>query len=240
METILVVDDDPHIREVVSYALNKAHFQTIEAVDGHQAIKCLRENPLDLVILDIGMPEMDGIEACTEIRKFSSVPIIFLTVQREEIDQLLALKIGGDDYITKPFRVKSLMARVKTQLRHAKRSADQIENGQPVSSDLLTHGDLRVDLERVAVYCGDKEIELTPTQFGIFKTLMSRPEKVFTRDEIMDRAYKHTNHVVTERNIDGHVSGVRKAFGKNGCEDPIKTIHGVGFKLKNLSGKKKR
>ena len=246
-KTVLLVDDDDHIIEVVGYALKKNGLRVIEASQGQQAISRFREEQIDLVILDIGMPpdvhmpisEDAGFEVCKEIRKTSSVPIIMLTVFDSEVDEVSGFKLGADDYVTKPFRPRVLMERVNAQLRRAERDTDQASSEQIVSSGLLTHGDLRVDLDRWEVYCGEIEIELTATQFGIVKTLASRPEKVFTRSEIMDRAYKHENHVVLEHNIDGHVKDIRKRFRNQGCENPIKTVHGVGFRLNKLNAGKK-
>ena len=161
-KTVLLVDDDDHIIEVVGYALKKNGLRVIEASQGQQAISRFREEQIDLVVLDIGMPpdvhmpisEDAGFEVCKEIRKTSSVPIIMLTVFDSEIDEVSGFRLGTDDYVTNPFRPRVLMERVNAQLRRAERGTDQASSEQIVSLGLLTHGDLRVDLDRWEVYCG--------------------------------------------------------------------------------------
>lgn len=229
VQTILVVDDDPHIREVVCYALGKSGYRATSASNGQQAIGRFNEGQVDLVVLDIMMPEMDGTDVCREVRKTSSVPIIFLSAKEEEIDKVVSLELGGDDYVTKPFSPRELVARVRAVLRRT----DGSVSSQPTLSGIITYGDLRLDPESRQVFWGEKEITLTRTEFGIVKTLLSQPKKVFSRDEIMDGAYDHVNHTVTDRAIDSHVRNIRKKFKAKGC-DLIRTVRGVGFRLKKL------
>ena len=173
---------------------------------------------------------MDGTDVCREVRKTSSVPIIFLSAKEEEIDKVVSLELGGDDYVTKPFSPRELVARVRAVLRRTGGSA----NSQPTLSGIITYGDLRLDPESRQVFWGEKEITLTRTEFGIVRTLLSQPKKVFSRGEIMDGAYDHANHTVTDRAIDSHVRNIRKKFKAKGCDLIIKTVRGVGFRLKKL------
>jgi len=228
---ILIVDDDPHIREVLRFALEKAGFRTTEAQDGVEAVEAFDAWKPDLIILDILMPEMDGTEVCKAIRLRSDVPIIFLSSKDEEIDRVLGLELGGDDYVTKPFSPRELVARVKAVLRRlVEKTKRPTETGRtPKTPDVLTHGLLRLDLDRYQASWDDSEVVLTVTEFGILRTLMAFPGKVFTRDELMDGAYSYDN-IVTDRTIDSHVRRVRSKFAAVGG-NPVETAHGIGYKL---------
>jgi len=228
---ILIVDDDPHIREVLRFALEKEGFRTTEAQDGVEAVKAFDSWKPDLIILDILMPEMDGTEVCKAIRLRSDVPIIFLSSKDEEIDRVLGLELGGDDYVTKPFSPRELVARVKAVLRRlVEKSERPTETGRtPKTPDVLTHGLLRLDLDRYQASWDGREVVLTVTEFGILRTLMAFPGKVFTRDELMDGAYSYDN-IVTDRTIDSHVRRVRSKFAAVGG-NPVETAHGIGYKL---------
>ena len=228
---ILIVDDDPHIREVLRFALEKAGFRTTEAQDGVEAVKAFDSWKPDLIVLDILMPEMDGTEVCKAIRLRSDVPIIFLSSKDEEIDRILGLELGGDDYVTKPFSPRELVARVKAVLRRLVEKAERpTETGStPKTPNVLTHGLLRLDLDRYQASWDDREVVLTVTEFGILRTLMAFPGKVFTRDELMDGAYSYDN-IVTDRTIDSHVRRVRSKFAAVGG-NPVETAHGIGYKL---------
>ncbi len=220
---ILVVDDDLHIREVVCFALARAGFTTVEAGDGRQAITKFQSEQADLVVLDIMMPELDGADVCRILRQSSSVPIVFLSSKDDEIDRILGLELGGDDYVTKPFSPRELVARVRAVLR---RTNEQPSVGQ---ESLLQYGRLQLDLEAFKAHWEGQEIVLTVTEFGILKTLLSRPGKVFTRDALMDGAYD-LHKVVSDRTIDSHMRRVRAKLSAVGA-DPIETVHGLGYKL---------
>ena len=227
-QTILIVDDDSHIREVVRFALAKAGFRTAEAGDGREALAAFDRVAPDLVVLDIIMPEMDGTDVCRELRARSRVPIVFLSSKDEEIDRVVGLELGGDDYVTKPFSPRELVARVRAVLRRAGEPAAPAApaEGRP---NVLVHGKLRLDLDRFQAFWQGTEVVLTVTEFGVLRTLLGYPGKVYSRSELMDRAYnEHT--VVTERTIDSHVRRVRRKFADAGG-DPIETVHGVGYKL---------
>ena len=224
MASILVVDDDGHIREVVRFALEKAGHTVLEAANGAAALQIVRDEPVDVVVLDIIMPELDGIEVCRRIRERSQVPILFLSSRDDELDRVLGLEIGADDYVTKPFSPRELVARVKAMLR---RTAGPIETGEEAS---LRRGALVLDLQRHKCFWNDKEVILTVTEFGLLRSLMGLPGKVYNRGELVDRAYG-LGHAITDRTIDSHVRRIRRKFGDLGG-DPVETVYGVGYRLK--------
>ena len=184
---ILIVDDDPHIREVVRFALENAGYITAQAADGREAVEQFLSVHPDLVVLDILMPEMDGTEVCRQIRLQSVTPIIFLSSRDEEVDRIVGLELGGDDYVTKPFSPRELVARVKAVLRRAE--TNQAVTGQPEKTPsakkVLRHGLLELDLDRFEAHWDGKPVVLTITEFGMLRTLLSYPGKVFTRDELI-------------------------------------------------------
>jgi two-component system OmpR family response regulator len=223
MACILVADDDGHIREVVRYALTQAGYQVLEARDGDEALRAATEQVVDLLVLDIVMPGPDGLEVCRRLRAVSELPILFLTSRDDEVDRVLGLEIGGDDYLTKPFSPRELVARVKAVLRRT-------ERGPAEPSEVLRHGELTVDPERHRCLWGESEVELTVTEFALLQALLGRPGKVYSRGELVDRAYGYGHHV-TERTIDSHIRRVRKKLADVGAGDPIETVHGVGYRM---------
>ena len=224
---ILVVDDDPHIRDVIHFALEKAAMSVTLANDGNQALTCFRQAPFDLIVLDINMPEMDGLECCREVRKFSEVPILFLSSRDDEIDRILGLEIGGDDYVTKPFSPRELVARINAILKRTQRS--QLTNESSPDAQ-LTKGKLVLDLEQHAIWWNGCSVPLTATEFSMMVQLLKQPKRVFSRDQIMDSAYQN-NVFVSDRTIDSHIRHIRKKFAEVGCESVIETQHGVGYRL---------
>lgn len=224
MTTILVVDDDPHLREVVRYALTRQGYSVREATNGAEALRAHAAAPVDLWVLDIVMPELDGIEACRELRRTSRVPVVFLSSRDEELDRVLGLELGGDDYLTKPFSTRELVARVKAVLRRT----------QPAPADApaektLQAGGLRLDPVEHRAWAGEREVLLTVTEFNLLRTLMTRPGKVYTREELTDRAYGEGHHLA-ERTLDSHVRRIRAKFREFGL-DPVETVHGLGYRL---------
>lgn len=221
---ILIVDDDPHIREVIRFALAKAGFTTEEAVNGAEALtRCQRTDPPDLMVLDILMPELDGTEVCRQLRASSSLPIVFLSSKDEEIDRIVGLELGGDDYLSKPFSPRELVARVRAVLRRT-------ATGHSGTDDqVLRRGDLRLDLERFEASFENRPVVLTVTEFGLLRTLMGRQGKVYTREELMDGAYRDHN-IVTDRTINSHVKRLRRKLAAVGAQ-PIETVHGLGYRL---------
>jgi len=224
MSRVLIVDDDPAIREVVRIALSRDGFETIEAADGAAALAQFAAGAPDLIVLDVMLPEMDGTDVCRALRRQSTVPILFLSSRDGEVDRVVGLEIGGGDYLTKPFSPRELVARVRALLRRA--SAHTLT---PPSPAILSHGRLRLDTETLRVTWDGTEVPLTATELGVLRALMARPGRVFSRDELMDRAYA-TERVVSDRTIDSHVRRVRAKFAALGA-DPIETLPAFGYRL---------
>lgn len=223
---ILVVDDDSHIRDVICFALEKAGMSTTTARDGLQALDVFRRQPAELVVLDIGMPEMDGLEVCRQLRRFSEVPILFLSARDDEIDRVLGLEIGGDDYVTKPFSPRELVARVNVILKRVR----QGQRRESETEAALSWGALSLDANAHAARFAAQDLTLTAIEFAILRALITRPRQVFSREQILDHAYGGTIHVA-DRTIDSHVRNIRAKLAKAGCASAIETVHGVGFRL---------
>ena len=225
MTRVLIVDDDPAIRDVVRIALCRGGFETVEAADGADALRQFAATAPDLVVLDVTLPEMDGTDVCRALRRQSRVPILFLSSRDDEVDRVVGLEIGGDDYVTKPFSPRELVARVRAILRRLE------PPGAVVASppDALAHGRLRLDLGSLRVTWDGREVSLSATELGVVRTLLARPGRVFSRDELMDRAYA-TERIVSDRTIDSHVRRVRARFAELGAT-PIETLPGFGYRL---------
>ncbi|UQD72234.1 response regulator transcription factor [Bradyrhizobium japonicum] len=223
---ILIVDDEGHIREVIRVALKKAGMDVIEARDGKEALARFAADKPDLIVLDIGMPEFDGLNVCREVRKTSDAPILFLSARDEEIDRILGLEIGGDDYVTKPFSPRELVARVNVILRRLSPRNGEAKAGPGA----LSQGGLLIDPEQhVATFAGTP-LKLTAIEFGILRAFLTRPTSVFNREQLMRAAYQ-LNIQVSDRTIDSHIRNIRAKLAAHNCESVIETIHGVGFKL---------
>ena len=222
---ILVVDDDPHLREVVGFALTQAGFQVEQASDGRAGLEQVRRSVPALIVLDIMMPELDGLGVCREVRRKHELPIVFLSSRDDEVDRILGLELGGDDYLTKPFSPRELVARVKAVLRRARPAPTAPSEPGPAAPRMQERGPLRMDAERWRAWWGEREVVLTVTEFHLLATLLRVPGKVFTRDELMTRVYDDV--VVSDRTIDSHVRRVRQKFTAAGGE-VIETVHGLG------------
>jgi two-component system OmpR family response regulator len=225
---ILVVDDDPHLREVVRFALERAGYAVTEAADGAAALAAFAAEPADLIVLDVTMPELDGLEVCRRLRSGGAVPIVFLSSRDGELDRVLGLELGADDYVTKPFSPRELVARVKARLRtHASPPlADVTERF------VVRHGPLTLDAERHRCAWGDSEVALSATEFLLLHALLGSPERVYTRADLVARAYGQ-GHAITERTVDSHVRRIRAKFEPLGV-DPIDTVYGVGYRMRRL------
>ncbi len=224
MANILVVDDDGHIREVVRFALERAGHHVVEAADGRAGLLAFEAHPVDVVVLDIVMPEADGLEVCRKIRAHSEVPILFLSSRDDEFDRVLGLEIGGDDYVTKPFSPRELAARVKAMLRRVAAGQDDTE------AELLSVGALALDVVKHRVYWDRTEVVLTVTEFSLLHALMSQPGRAFTRDNLVDRAWG-VGHHVSDRTVDSHIRRIRHKFSALGG-DPVETVYGLGYRLR--------
>jgi two-component system OmpR family response regulator len=227
---ILIADDDSHIREVVRFALERDGHRITEAADGSEALSACEGDAPDLVILDIMMPEQDGLEVCRQLRVRSVLPILFLSSRDEELDRILGLEMGADDYVTKPFSPRELAARVKAMLRRVNgHFAAQSAAGQG-GEGVLCFGALTLDPVRHECRWHDEAIFLTATEFMLLRSLLAAPQKVYTREELVERAYGHGHHI-TERTVDSHVRRIRKKFAALGV-DSIETVHGVGYRMR--------
>jgi two-component system OmpR family response regulator len=224
MSRVLVVDDDGHIRDVMRFTLQQGGYQVVEAKDGAAAVTLFDAGGIDLIVLDIVMPESDGLEVCRRIRHKSRVPIIFVSSRDEELDRVLGLELGADDYLVKPFSPRELLARVKAVLR---RLTPPPAEDKP---QLQKRGALEMDLLRHRCTWMGKEVVLTVTEFALLQSLLAAPGRVFSRGELVDRAYGN-GHVITERTVDSHVRRIRQKLAALGA-DPIETVYGLGYRLK--------
>lgn len=226
IKKVLVVDDEIKIIEVVKSFLESKGFLVFSAKNGREALDIFNKENISFILLDLMLPEMSGEEVCNEIRKKSKVPIIMLTAKAGEADLLKGLGIGADDYITKPFSLKTLYARMEAVLR---RTADDFT---PITSKMVFHnGDLVIDLERRIVSKAYKEVKLTPNEYRILTTLIKYPNKAFTRDELIEAAFG-SDFEGYDRTIDSHIKNVRQKI-ETDPKDPVyvKTVHGVGYKF---------
>jgi two-component system OmpR family response regulator len=227
MPKVLVVDDDPHIRSVLRFALERDGFAVAEAGDGAAALAAVEREAPDMLVLDVTMPEMDGTEVCRRLRRASDLPVIFLSSRDEEVDRILGLELGGDDYVTKPFSPREVVARVRAVLR--RRAAPPPAAQAPVVAPVVARGALRLLPDSHQAFWGEAEITLTVTEFALLRCLAAHPGRVFTRDALMDVAYPD-RRVVSDRTIDSHIRHIRAKFAALGAE-PIGTVHGLGYRF---------
>jgi two-component system, OmpR family, response regulator len=220
---ILVIDDDPHLREVVGYALRREGFGVVEAGDGEEASRILAQRPVDLLVLDVCMPHLDGFELCRRIRGESQVPILFLSSRADELDRVLGLELGGDDYLVKPFSTRELVSRIKAIFRRVRAEA-------VVRDDTVRLGRLTLSAQAHRAWVQTHELELTATEFRMLAVLVSRPERVFTRPELADAAYPDTRQVC-DRTVDSHVRRIRAKLRRHEV-DALETVHGVGYRMR--------
>ncbi|MEI7604405.1 MAG: response regulator transcription factor [bacterium] len=219
---ILIVEDESSIREFEAAYLQKAGYETDEAENGEDAIDMFYDNKYDMVLLDINLPRKDGIEVCKSIRRKSNLPIIMVTAKVEEIDELVGLEVGADDYIKKPFSPAILVARVNNLLRR---------NGDVILENKI----MSIDPEKVLVTVKNKEINLTTTEFNILYTLARTPGKVFSRNQILDKSYDLPSDVF-DRTVDAHIKNIRKKLKvDDSIPDIILTVIGKGYKFNEIN-----
>ncbi|MBL7982718.1 MAG: response regulator transcription factor [Flavobacteriales bacterium] len=221
VQKVLLVDDEPDIVELLKYNLEREGYQVFTALNGRDALKAAKLNRPDLIVLDIMMPGMDGVEVCNQLRQqpeFKQTLITFLSARGEDYSQIAGFDAGADDYITKPVRPKVFISKVKALL---KRSSSDRPEGQIMESN-----GIKVDLEKVLVYMGDKEMQLPKKEFELLVLLMSKPGKVFKREEIYNQIWGN-ELFVGDRTIDVHIRKLREKIG----DDRIKTIKGIGYKF---------
>ena len=216
---VLIVDDDPKIRDIIRIALEGAGMQTTEASNGEIALAHIGRENIDLVVLDIGMPNMDGFDCCKAIRIKSDVPVLFLTARDDEIDRVLGFQLGADDFVSKPFSTRELVLRIKAILLRA--------NPAPRHQ---RHGQLSMDAAGHVCRIAEQELDLTATEFQLLTSLLAHPEHVHDRNQLIQAIYG-ANSTMSGRTIDSHVRNIRSKAGQVGCDDIIMTVHGVGIKL---------
>ena len=221
--TILVVDDEPRIVELARDYLEHAGFRVITASDGRAALDSARRDRPDLVVLDLGLPGLDGLDVTRELRRDGSIPIVMVTARDDEVDKLLGLELGADDYLTKPFSPRELVARVKAVLRRT---------DQPVeATDLIRVGDLELDVPRMRTAVAGRSVDLTPTEFTLLATLARQPGRIFTRSQLLD-ALHGVAFESYERAIDSHIKNLRRKLEPDPRQPRyVLTVYGVGYRL---------
>ncbi len=229
-QTIALVDDDRNILTSVAMTLESEGFTVRSFSDGAEALRGMTAQPVDLAILDIKMPRMDGMELLERLRKQSDLPVIFLTSKDDEVDELMGLRMGADDYIKKPFSQRLLIERIKALLR--RKSLGKAEPGAAPSPEVIQRGELLLDPARHVCSWTKKNVDLTVTEFLLLKALAQRPGHVKSRDQLMDAAYGE-NIYVDDRTIDSHIKRLRKKFKQIDNEfNEIETLYGVGYRYR--------
>ncbi|NKX46030.1 phosphate regulon transcriptional regulator PhoB [Roseicyclus persicicus] len=222
--TVLVVEDEPAQREVLAYNIQAEGYQVMTAEAGDEALVIVRETPPDVIVLDWMLPHVSGIEVCRQLKmgaETARIPIIMLSARSEEVDKIRGLETGADDYITKPYSVAELLARLRTQLRRVR----------PASvGERLDYEDIVVDLAEHRVYRNGEELKLGPTEFRLLTAFMERPGRVWSREQLLDRVWGRDIYV-DSRTVDVHVGRLRKALKAGDHGDPIRTVRGAGYAL---------
>ncbi len=229
MKHILVIEDDPDIRELLSYNLSREGFDVTTCSDGQDGLDKALSKKTDIIVLDLMLPQLNGIEVCKKIREVPekrSVPIIMLTAKGEETDIVFGLGVGADDYMIKPFGVKELIARIYTRLRTQK-----APDSERVPGEVVRQGEVEVDKARFQVKVGGVHVPMTLAEFRLFEALVARPGIVLSRDRLLD-AVTGGEGVLIDRNIDVHVRAIRKKLGES--RDLIQTVRGLGYKFREL------
>ena len=219
---ILIIEDDPDTARLVDLYLRREGHRVLSASDGVDGLRQARASRPDLIVLDLMLPGMDGMKICRELRDESAVPIVMLTARVDEADMLGGLESGADDYVTKPFSPRVLVARIKAVLRRTAREA--LERGP----EEISHGDVTLDLKRRSVSMAGKAAQLTPTEFRLLSMFMREPGRTFTRDQIIDRVFGY-DFDGYDRTVDAHVANLRRRLGANAQH--VHTVYGVGYRF---------
>ena len=229
VQRILVVDDEPSVTDLIAYNLHKALYDVQIAANGREALRLAREYQPDLILLDLMIPEVDGLDVCRELRKSSDVPVIMITARGEEIDRVLGLEIGADDYVTKPFSVRELMARIKAVLRRPLRA--QKEGDAEASVLVQGPGSLVMDVDRRSVSVGETMVELTRLEFDLLHRLLINPGRVLTRERLLEQAWGY-EYVGDTRAVDSAVKRLRAKLRAVSVEaDCIESVRGLGYRI---------
>ena len=228
--TVMVVDDDPHIRALLVFAFEKAGMAVREAGDGEEALAAVAQAAPDLVVLDINMPRMDGLEVCRRLRATSEVPVLFLSSRDEEFDRVLGIELGADDYVVKPFSPREVVARANAIMR---RSAPRAAPSIPAKT--LAHGLLSLDAEGWTAHWSGSEVPLTVSEFNLLKALAQAQGRILSRDQLIDQIHG-PGFAITDRTIDSHIRNLRRKFADSGGHDVVETKAGVGYRLGACAG----
>ena len=225
---ILLVDDEQSIQKLLSYPLRKEGYEVVPALDGREALDRVRDGTFDLVVLDVMLPKVDGFDVCRQIRARSTVPIIMLTAKAEEIDKVLGLELGADDYITKPFSMREFRSRVKAVLRRA-----ELARGADGSQEPLEDGDLRIDFDKRAVVIREHAVRLTYVEFEILTALARSPGRVFSRSQLLDRVWGDSAYR-DPRTVDVHIRHLREKLERDPkTPELLLTVRGVGYRYRD-------
>jgi DNA-binding response OmpR family regulator len=225
---ILLVDDEQSVQTLLTYPLRKDGYEVVSALDGREALDRFTEARFDLVVLDIMLPKLDGIEVCRRLRSRSQVPIIMLTAKDDEIDKVLGLEMGADDYITKPFSVREFRSRVKAALRRA-----EMLSGRPTSKEPIQAGELEIDFERRAVTARGSPVRLTYVEFEILSTLAAAPGRVMTREMLLEQVWGDSAYR-DPRTIDVHIRHLREKLEQDPRQpEYLFTVRGVGYRFRD-------
>ena len=228
-EKILVVEDEENILEAIKYSLTSEGFDVYGAEDGEKGLEMARELVPDLVLLDVMLPKIDGFEVCRMLRKDMDLPVFMLSAKAEEIDRVVGLEIGADDYITKPFSMRELVVRVRNSLR--RRSLASSENNSSDSKEIIKAGDLEIDLTSHVIRLNGESLEMKPREFDLLVMLASSKGRAFTRDQILERLWGH-EYIGDIRTVDVHVRWIREKIEVDpGKPSRIVTIRGVGYRF---------
>ena len=225
--TILLVDDEDSIQKLLAYPLEREGYRVLQARDGEEALRCFGSEQIDLVVLDIMLPKLDGLEVCKRLRAESEVPIIMLTARDDELDKVLGLELGADDYITKPFSIREFRSRVRALLRRA--SVRHVEEG----GDLISAEGLTVDLARRVVEVGSERVQLTYVEFELLRILAAHPGRVYSRRMLLEALWGGADYR-EPRTIDVHVRHLREKLERDPAEpEYILTVRGVGYRFRD-------
>ncbi len=228
---ILVVEDDKTLVDVVKYNLAKEGYEVIIAYDGVQALESARTTKPDLILLDIMLPELDGLEVCRILRREMSVPIIMLTAKTEEVDKVVGLELGADDYVTKPFSMRELLARVKATFRRTRMIRQEVETSKAAPCTRITIGDLDIDYTSHQVFIGGNSVELSPKEFDVLGYLASNRGIAFTREQLLQFVWGY-DYVGDTRTVDVHIGSLRRKIEENPTQPKrLLTVRGVGYKF---------
>jgi DNA-binding response OmpR family regulator len=223
VKTVLVVDDEPRIVDLARDYLEHAGFAVLTATDGPSALRAVRTRKPDVLVLDLGLPGMDGLDVARQLRRESSIPMIMLTARDDEVDRVLGLEMGADDYVTKPFSPRELVARIRAILRRVDRQSDP--------GDRIEAGGVSIDIARMKVEAAGRVVELTPTEFQLLVTLARQPGRIFTRSQLLDAVHGLAFESY-ERAVDAHIKNLRRKLE----DDPsrpryVLTVYGVGYRF---------